>query len=213
MSWSIVQALHSVPMLLTNLCKYVFLTRYPMPCHTLPIFPKQNTMRRSLPAEKRLTLDWRKARHLWLKNTMDFLSDWGEIFPMQKNAVCIARSSWCGMQGFVVVPRFDLESCGSCGMINLWMLAWWPEGIALVLTLELGPWVDQELPGTKNKLRNATVLVIVDSLAFRVLFFSMERIWNLRWNLSVFPFCHTNSQVFFLMIFGCLTRLTELGDS
>lgn len=34
MSWSIVQALHSVPMLLTNLCKYVFLTRYPMPCHT-----------------------------------------------------------------------------------------------------------------------------------------------------------------------------------
>lgn len=124
-----------------------------------------------------------------------------------------ARSSWCGMQGFVVVPRFDLESCGSCGMINLWMLAWWPEGIALVLTLELGPWVDQELPGTKNKLRNATVLVIVDSLAFRVLFFSMERIWNLRWTLSVFPFCHTNSQVFFLMIFGCLTRLTELGDS
>ena len=89
-----------------------------------------------------------------------------DAIPMQKNAVCIARSSWCGMQGFVVVPRFDLESCGSCGMINLWMLAWWPEGIALVLTLELGPWVDQELPGTKNKLRNATVLVIVDQLSF-----------------------------------------------
>eukprot|EP00435_Cladocopium_sp_Y103_P017689 s2598_g4.t1 len=34
-------------------------------------------------------------------------------------------------------------------------------GIALVLTLELGPWVDQEQAGTKNTLRNATVLVIV----------------------------------------------------
>ena len=60
-----------------------------------------------------------------------------------------------------------LESCG----INLQMLASpqvmaLPEGIALVLTLELGPWVDQELPGTKNKLRNATVLVIAESLVF-----------------------------------------------
>eukprot|EP00913_Durusdinium_trenchii_P009430 g8863.t1 len=36
-------------------------------------------------------------------------------------------------------------------------------GIALVLTLELGPWVDQEKPGTKDRLRNATVLVIVVS--------------------------------------------------
>jgi len=65
----------------------------------------KNTMRRSLPAEKRLTLDWRKIFMMW----------------------------HAGLRG----------------------------GIALVLTLELGPWVDQELPGTKNKLRNATVLVIV----------------------------------------------------
>lgn len=39
-------------------------------------------------------------------------------------------------------------------------------GIALVLTLELGPWVDQEQAGTKNTLRNATVLVIVFFLMF-----------------------------------------------
>lgn len=39
-------------------------------------------------------------------------------------------------------------------------------GIALVLTLELGDWVDQEQPGTKGKLRNATVLVIVFFLTF-----------------------------------------------
>ena len=37
----------------------VFLTRYPMPYPSSP----QNMMRRNLPAEKRLTLDWRKARH------------------------------------------------------------------------------------------------------------------------------------------------------
>ena len=39
-------------------------------------------------------------------------------------------------------------------------------GIALVLTLELGDWVDQEQAGTKSKLRNATVLVIVFFLTF-----------------------------------------------
>ena len=94
MSRSIVQALHSVSMLLTNLCKYVFPTRYPMPA--IPIFPKQDTMRRNLPAEKRLTLDWRKARHLW--------SDWGEKFfdavrspiglPDLHDVACRA-SWWC----------------------------------------------------------------------------------------------------------------------
>ncbi|CAJ1335681.1 unnamed protein product [Effrenium voratum] len=39
-------------------------------------------------------------------------------------------------------------------------------GIALVLTLELGPWVEAEGPGTKDKLRNATVLIIVFFLLF-----------------------------------------------
>ena len=39
-------------------------------------------------------------------------------------------------------------------------------GIALVLTLELGPWVEAEGPGTKDKLRNATVLIIAPSSAW-----------------------------------------------
>lgn len=50
-------------------------------------------------------------------------------------------------------------------------------GIALVLTLELGPWVDQEKPGTKDRLRNATVLVIV----FFLLFFGGSTKILLKW--------------------------------
>lgn len=73
-----------------------------IPCYAIPIFPKQNTMRRSLPAEKRLTLDWRKARHLWLKNTMES-KRLGWDFPDAecRNAVCMpdlhdvaCRASW-----------------------------------------------------------------------------------------------------------------------
>ncbi len=164
--------------------------------HAIPIFATQNMMRRNLPAEKRLTLDWRKARHFWLKlrrsqqTPWKFFSDWDfSNFPMWNADRCQIFMMWhAGLRGGALIY---LESCG----INLQMLASpqvmaLPEGIALVLTLELGPWVDQELPGTKNKLRNATVLVIAESLVFWAFFFNMERKWyailNLRWNLSVF---------------------------
>ena len=33
-------------------------------------------------------------------------------------------------------------------------------GIALVLTLELEPWVDEGTPGQRDTLRNATILII-----------------------------------------------------
>ncbi|CAK9085375.1 Sodium/hydrogen exchanger 8 (Na(+)/H(+) exchanger 8) (NHE-8) (Solute carrier family 9 member 8) [Durusdinium trenchii] len=56
-------------------------------------------------------------------------------------------------------------------------------GIALVLTLELGPWVDQEKPGTKDRLRNATVLVIVVSSVGRFGVSSLAR-W-LRWPMQI----------------------------
>lgn len=39
-------------------------------------------------------------------------------------------------------------------------------GIALVLTLELEPWVDEGSPGTRDTLRNATILIIVFFLLF-----------------------------------------------
>lgn len=123
MSWSIVQALHSVPMLLTNLCKYVFLTRYPMPCHTHLPQTEYDEKKPACREEAHSGLAQGQTSLIEEHHGISQRLGWDAI-PMQKNAVCIARSSWCGMQGFVVVPRFDLESCGSCGMINLWISAW-----------------------------------------------------------------------------------------
>lgn len=99
-----------------------------IPCHAIPIFPKQNTMRRSLPAEKRLTLDWRKARHLWLKNTMDFLSDWGEIFPMPNAEMpfaCQIFMMWhAGLRGGASIWSWVLWILWHDQLMNVGMMAW-----------------------------------------------------------------------------------------
>lgn len=135
MSWSIVQALHSVPMLLTNLCKYVFLTRYPMLCHThLP----QTEYDEKKPACREEAHSGLAQGQTSLIEEHHGIEATGVRFSRCRMPKCRlhARSSWCGMQGFVVVPRFDLESCGSCGMINLWMLAWpqvKPDGLKVLL--------------------------------------------------------------------------------
>ena len=38
------------------------------------------------------------------------------------------------------------------------------KGIALVLTLELEKWVDEDAPGTRDTLRNATIFIIATCL-------------------------------------------------